>query len=68
MHNITNATLMLKNMKCVLKKNGKIWANWRTKNDWLYKKGDYLSDGLYDVYKSTGREHSTNLFCDKSMI
>lgn len=59
---------ILSNLRECLKDSGKIWANWRTKNDSLYQRGNLVADGLYKLDSSTKRKDCLYLFCDRESV
>ena len=60
--------ILLKNLKKCLKPGGKIWTNWRTKSDSLYKQGVSLGEGLYELGPGTKREGACYFFADEQDI
>ena len=63
-----NIIQIIKNLKAVLKNNGLLWANFRTKQDSLYAKGKQIDDGLYVLEDGTGREGCAYFFAEESDI
>ena len=59
---------LLKNLRKCLKQGGKIWADWRTKSDSLYKCGISLGEGLYQLASGTKREGACYFFVDEQDI
>lgn len=59
---------LFKEMKKCMKPNGKIWVNWRSKEDTLFGKGKQLADGVYLIDSTTKREGCSYFFCDKQTV
>lgn len=59
---------ILSNLAKCLKNEGKIWANWRTKRDSLYKQGIEMGDGLMKLKHGTKREGCCYFFADEKDI
>ncbi|SFD34232.1 class I SAM-dependent methyltransferase [Clostridium uliginosum] len=53
--NLQDRKLLIKSINRVLKKDGVFWANWRTTEDYMYKKGERIEKNFYFLYTS-GRE------------
>lgn len=64
----SDTVTLLKALNKCLKEGGKIWADWRTKEDSLYKMGVSLGEGLYQLNNETRREGACYLFVDKQDI
>lgn len=64
-NDLENTVVLLSNLRKVLKKNGLIWADWRTKNDSLYGKGELIGE---DYYLLKDRANATYLFMSEENL
>ncbi|NLP13951.1 MAG: class I SAM-dependent methyltransferase [Clostridium sp.] len=62
-----NVTI-LTNLAKVLKPDGKFWANWRTKRDFLFAQGMDMGEGLYKLETGTKREGCCYFFADEKDV
>ncbi|KGM96556.1 class I SAM-dependent methyltransferase [Clostridium botulinum] len=53
--NLENRKLIMENINKSLKKNGVFWSNWRTTQDYMYKKGERVEENFY-ILEGNGRE------------
>ena len=63
-----NIVHIIKNIKSVMKNNGLLWADFRTKRDSLYGRGKQIDDGLLVLEEGTGREGCAYFFADETDI
>jgi Methylase involved in ubiquinone/menaquinone biosynthesis len=59
---------ILSNMRKCLKDQGLMWADWRSKSDSLFRKGEYLEEGLYKLQNGTKREGCCYFFGEAEEI
>lgn len=65
---IDDTITLMTNLKKVLKKNGKFWADWRSKKDSMFGSGRLLESGLYKLNSETKRDGCSYLFCDEKEL
>lgn len=67
-YNMTGIITILRNLRRVLKADGLIWTDFRTKNDSLYGKGNEIDGGLFEMQDGTDREGCTYYFADEADV
>ena len=63
-----NIVKIIENIKSVMKNNGLLWADFRTKHDSLFERGKQIDDGLFILGEGTDREGCSYFFADESDI
>lgn len=66
--NKENIVKTIKKIKSVMKNNGLLWADFRTKQDSLYEKGKKIDEGLYILGEETDKEGCAYFFVDEKDV
>lgn len=61
-------TKVVTNLCKIMKQDALMWADFRTKNDSLFAKGDFIAEGLYRLGNGTDREDCAYYFADEDDI
>ena len=67
-HNKEETLKLLTSIKMVLKDKGKFWADWRTKEDWLFLHTIQIDECLYALDDSSQRKNATYSFFEENEL